>query len=153
LLFGAVEQEFGLARNLSRRDVEQAEVAVEKLAAVGRDSPYARIEVGVLAAQAGDLERSVSHLEAGVRLYPTVSGFMRLGEILAARGDKEAAIEAFENALAIDPVNEEAMLRLALACAEMGETARARELLRASGSGGETWLSGLRQRVLSMLES
>jgi len=67
-------------------------------------------------------------------------------------GDKQAAIEAFESALAIDPVNETAKLDLALTWAEMGETERARELLRASGSGGETLSSlRLRQRLIAML--
>ena len=153
LLFGAVEEEFGLARGLSQKDLEKSEVAIERLAVVGRDSHYARMKVGALAAQAGELERSVHHLEAGVRLYPTVSGWTRLGEALATMGDKQAAIEAFENALAIDPVDETSKLHLALTWAEIGETERARKLLRASGSGEETVSSWrLRQRLISVLE-
>lgn len=153
LFFGAVE-ELGLARSLSGKNLERSEIAIERLAMVGKDSTSARMQVGFLAEQAGDYERAIYHLEAGVRLYPTVLGWSTLGEARAANGDAKAAIEAFESALAIDPDDEAAKLLLALTWAEMGETERARALLRASGSGKETLPSLLlRQRLKAMLES
>jgi Flp pilus assembly protein TadD len=102
----------------------------------------------------GQLDRSLDQLTKGVRLYPTASGWTRVGEVLAASGKKKLAVEAFKNALALDPLDEVARMRLAITWAELGEAERARALLRANGSGVETLKSlQLRHRLMEMLDS
>jgi hypothetical protein len=153
LLFSTVEEEFGFARSLSQQNVQRAEVAVERLAVVGRDSPSLRLQVASLAMRADELEKAIYHLEAGIRVFPTATGWIRLGQARASSGDSQRAIQAFENALVLDPHSETARMSLALSCAGAGERERARSLLQ-QPVGAETLESHkLREQLMELLGS
>jgi hypothetical protein len=152
LLFAHALSVFDLGTSLERRDIGRAETALERLAHIGQDSPNSRLQVGTLALIAGDPARAARHFEAGVKLYPTSAGWTRLGEARESLGASAEAIEAFENAIVLDPGNQRAQLHLALNCIESGQLDRARTILRERG-GMDRSLDDrrLRERVEKLL--
>jgi Tfp pilus assembly protein PilF len=130
LLFGIAEEEFGLARRLNRGDVASAENSLDRLAWIGRDSAHTRTELGARRMRAGDAKGAEHQLEIGVKVFPTASGWVHLGEARASQGKSRGSMEAYGKALSIEPGNVTAKLLLALAHADLGETAEARVLLK-----------------------
>jgi tetratricopeptide (TPR) repeat protein len=154
LAFTTFEEEFGMSRGLTSRNLARAETASVRLASLGRDSPYARLRLGHLASQERNPERALHHFEAGVALYPTTAGWIRLGEALSAEGETRRAMNAFESALVLDPGDETAKMHVGIACFDLGEIARAREILAASDSRRQTFSSErLRKRLSALLKS
>jgi Tfp pilus assembly protein PilF len=130
LLFGLAEEEFGLARRLERGDIAGAEDSLDRLAWIGRDSARTRGELAARRMRAGDAKGAEHQLEIGVKVFPTASGWVHLGEARASQGKSRGSMEAYGKALSIDPGNVTAKLLLALAHADLGETAEARVLLK-----------------------
>ena len=61
----------------------------------------------------GDLEASLRIFEVLSELFPDAwMAWDSLGEVHLARGDREAAINAFEKSLSLDPENQNAIRRL-----------------------------------------
>lgn len=130
LLFGLAEEEFGLARRMNRGDIAGAESSLDRLAWIGRDSSRTRGELAAWRMRAGDAKGAEHQLEIGVKVFPTASGWVRLGEARASQGKSRGSMEAYGKALSIDPGNVTAKLLLALAHADLDETAEARVLLK-----------------------
>jgi tetratricopeptide (TPR) repeat protein len=130
LLFGMAEEEFGLARRLSRGDVAGAESSLDRLAWIGRDSAHIRAQLGARRMKEGDPKAAVRQLEIGVKIFPTASGWIHLGEARASQGKSRGSMEAYGNALVLESGNVTAKLLLALAHADLGETFEARALLK-----------------------
>jgi tetratricopeptide (TPR) repeat protein len=128
-VLGAWEQEFGVPRALARQDLSRAHAGAERLAWIGRDSTTRREEIGVRALHQGDLELAQQEFERSIRFFPTSRGWMRLGESLAAQGKWPEAVDAYGEALRLDPHNLEAELLAGLAAVELGRTESAREVL------------------------
>ena len=64
--------------------------------------------------QAGNTDEAISQLEQSIALYDSLAQvYYAYGEILGEIGDRERAIEAFENALALNPEYYNAAARLA----------------------------------------
>ncbi len=130
LLFGAAEEEFGLARRLNRGDIAGAQRSLDRLAWIGRDSAHTRTELAARRMRVGDAKGAEQQLEIGVKVFPTASGWVHLGEARASLGKSRGSMEAYGKALSIEPGNVTAKLLLALAHADLGETAEARVLLK-----------------------
>jgi hypothetical protein len=133
LLFGTMEEEFGLSRHLSRGDITGAESSLERLSWIGRDSAHTRAELGARRMREGDPKAAERQLEIGVKVFPTTSGWIHLGEARASQGKARGSMEAYQAALVLEPGNVTAKLLLALAHAGLGETAEARALLKDCG--------------------
>jgi tetratricopeptide (TPR) repeat protein len=129
LLFGLAEEEFGLIRRMGRGDIAGAERSLDRLAWIGRDSATARGALGERRMRAGDAKGAEKQLEIGVRVFPTSSGWVSLGLARGSQGKARGSMEAYGEALVLEPGNVTAKLLLALAHADLGETAEARALL------------------------
>ncbi len=130
LLFGLAEEEFGLTRGLIRGDIAGAERSLDRLAWIGRDSAQTRAALGAWRMKDGDAEAAERQLEIGVKVFATASGWVRLGEARASQGKARGSMEAYGNALVLEPENVTAKLLLALAHADLGENAEATSLLK-----------------------
>jgi Tfp pilus assembly protein PilF len=129
LVFGTVEEEFGFTRQMSRGDVTGAESSLDRLAWIGRESARTRAELGARLMKEGDSRAAERQLEIGVKVFPTTSGWIHLGEARASQGKSRGSMEAYKEALVLEPGNVTAKLLLALAHADLGETGEARSLL------------------------
>jgi hypothetical protein len=124
-----IEQEFGLKHALSRQDLGRAELALNRLAWLGRESAVYRETVGIQARRTGDLERSQRQLRIALATQPTSERFVELGDTLSQRERWQEAAEAYRRATELDGRNQEAALLLALAYAKLGEQREARTIV------------------------
>lgn len=110
-------------------DLARFELAVERRAWLGRDSPDLRLLLGARAMQSGDLERAHRELERGMRLRPTADLRRLEGELAELSGDHDRALEAFEAAIALDPESAPAYYQSGLQLARRGRFDEALERL------------------------
>ena len=155
LLFGLAEEEFGLARRFNRGDMVGAESSLDRLAWIGRDSARTRAALGARLMKNGDPKAAERQLEIGVKIFPTAWGFIHLGEARDSQGQSRRSMEAYEEALVLEPGNVTAKLLLALAHADLGETAQARELLEecVAPDADTPAMRFLRERLEGVLEA
>ncbi len=153
LLFGAIEEEFGLNRKMSRGDIDGAEDSLARLAWIGRDSAHTRAQLGARRMKEGNAKAAERQLEMGVEVFPTASGWIHLGEARASLGKSRGSMEAYRSALVLEPGNVTAKLLLGLAHAGLGETDEARTLLRESDRRGDDTpeMRRLRERLEEVL--
>lgn len=148
LLFGAVE-EHGLSSRLRAGDTTGAARALERLAWIGRDSANTRAAIGALRMKEGDAVDAEHHLAIGVRIFPTAAGFIGLGEAQASQGKSRDSMQAFAQAIVLDPGNVMAKMLLALAHTDLGELDEAQALLKECPSRDDDTppLRALRERI------
>ena len=127
--FLGIGEDLALTRALARSDLPAAEMAVEHLFWIGRDSHNNRRAVGTLAMRKGDFLGAQRHFEKDVGLYPTSRGWTDLGDAHAKRLDWRAAIEAYDEAILLDGDDQIAPLLRAVAYVELGDFEPAKELL------------------------
>lgn len=151
---GILGREFGLSRPFVAHDLDRATLAADRLAWIGQDSATTRQMIGTSALFRGDLERAVVQLEKGVRVYPTTSGWMYLGEARQKRGEFLQAISAYRQSVALDPDNTLAHMRLAHAYVSTGKMRHARAILqedRRRANAGSFGCQRLRQNLIDLL--
>lgn len=74
----------------------------EALLAAGKDNALLRFGLGMAYLKAGDAARAVEHLRAAVSQDRTYSAAWKLlGKALAATGDAQAAIAAYESGISV----------------------------------------------------
>jgi hypothetical protein len=129
LLFGVAEEQFGLLRELSRGDIAGAEASLDRLAWIGKDSSRMREALAARRWRDGELEAAERQLQIGVKVFPTASGWIQLGWVRGSQGKSHGSIDAYREALVLDPGNVTAKLLLGLVHADLGETAEAEALL------------------------
>jgi tetratricopeptide (TPR) repeat protein len=153
LLFGLAEEEFGLARRLNRGDIAGAESSLDRLAWIGRDSARTRAQLGARRMKEGDPKAAERQLEIGVRVFPTASSWIHLGEARASQGKSRGSMEAYGEALVLEPGNVIAKLLLGLAHADLGETSAAGALLKQCDArdADTPTMRGLRDRLEGVL--
>lgn len=101
-------------------DVERYGLAARRRAWLGRDGPGPRLQLGVRALQAGDLERAQREAERGLDLYPSADLWRLAGEVADRRGEPDRALAAFEQALALDAESAPAHYQLGRLLADRG---------------------------------
>jgi hypothetical protein len=153
LLFGAIEEEFGLLRGLRRGDLASAENSLDRLSWIGRDSSVTRAELGALRMRKGEAEAAERQIEIGLKVLPTATAWIQLGEARAFQGKSRGSMEAYRSALVLEPGNVTAKLLLGLAHAGVGESDRARTLLEQCDRRAEDTpaMRDLRNRLESAL--
>ena len=92
-------------------------------------------------ADAGRLDEALAECQAGLgQGDPSADLFGLLGVIQQARGESDAAADAFRKALYLDPDHREALVHVMLLAARRGDTGRAaalRDRLARINPGGE----------------
>ena len=75
---------------------------LEKMLADGKDSPLLRFGLGSAYMKGGDHGTAAAHLRRAVLLDPTYSAAWKLlGQALAELGQHDAALEAYEQGIAV----------------------------------------------------
>jgi len=110
-------------------DLERFELAAERRAWLGRDSPELRFLFGVRALQTGDLARANQELDRGMALYPTADLWRLEGELAETAGNEDLALAAYEEVLALDPDRFAALFHSGRLLAERGSLDEALERL------------------------
>ncbi|MGH9751872.1 MAG: tetratricopeptide repeat protein [Blastocatellia bacterium] len=94
------------------------------------------LRAGAIYFAAGDHDKAVAHLERSIELFPFQSGDGSAYELLAhiydKRGDKAAGARTLESLVKVDENDYDALKKLALLKSEMGDKARAVELMKMS---------------------
>ncbi|MEJ2190054.1 MAG: tetratricopeptide repeat protein [Acidobacteriota bacterium] len=91
---------------------------------------------GGLAIRADDLDGALHHLGLAVDLAPDwVPAWVDLGVALSRNGDIDAALDAFQRALAIEPENSSALINMAKIFGDLGRDEEAQTALRAAAEG------------------
>jgi tetratricopeptide (TPR) repeat protein len=118
---------YNLALLLKRSDSVDEAIAEAERAVALDPRPEARLALGTLHAQRGDLDRAVTVLEAAVVSQPGyVEGWLQLGTVLKARGDLPRAADALRRAIALRPDAWGAHAALAAVLARAGDETGAR---------------------------
>jgi hypothetical protein len=129
---GYWETEFGVRRALDRGDLGRFRTSIERSAWIGRTSPRHHVGLAELALDAGDLEGARRELDRSLALYPTAAAWAALGRWHEESREWREALDAYEQALALDANHADALVRTGQIWLRLGEPARAREpLLRA----------------------
>ena len=91
---------------------------------------------GGLAIRAGDLDEALHQLGLAVELAPEwVPAWVDLGVALSRNGEIDAALEAFQRALAIEPENSSALINMAKIFGDLGREEEAQTALKAAAEG------------------
>jgi tetratricopeptide (TPR) repeat protein len=124
---------------LAKGELKEAAVVLHELAAADPGNVDARILLGTTLSLQGRRSESIEQLHEAVRLQPDSRAYNTLGMVLSRFIETNAAREAFEKALQLDPNLAEARVNLALVLAQAGEFVPAGEHLdRAIQLQGDT---------------
>jgi protein O-GlcNAc transferase len=118
---------YNLALLLKRVDrLDEAIAAAERSVTIDA-RPEARLALGTLHAQRGDLDRAARAFEAAVAVQPALfDAWLQLGAVRRARGDLRGAADAFYRATTLRPDAWGAQAALASVLARAGDDAGAR---------------------------
>jgi tetratricopeptide (TPR) repeat protein len=124
-LFASAEQDFVAGR------YGEAAASLDRLRRLVGAHPAALHLSGLVASALGDEAAARRHLEAAHRLAPRDPQIANnLGNLLGRTGEGEAALRAYDSALAAMPGFSQAAVNKALTLASLGRTDEARTLLR-----------------------
>lgn len=105
------------------------ERAVSRLESIGRVNSAHYRRLAMVALESGHDDAALTELEKSLTVRDHPRAHFDKGRIFAARGDWDAAADAYERAYAIDPYPVKLIHRLAVALLAAGRTERAREVL------------------------
>ncbi len=88
---------------VQKKDLKKAIAEYEEALKVSPSHPKAHLLLGMTYANLGDFEKAEKSLLASIKIQPSYEGFHTLGLVYANKSDLAKAIEAFENALQINP--------------------------------------------------
>jgi tetratricopeptide (TPR) repeat protein len=116
-----------------------AQTPKEEILAKAASSPgdfLLNLRAGAIYFAAGDQDQAVTYLKRSIELFPLQSGdgsaYEPLAQIYEKRGDRAAEAEALESLVKVDENNYEALKKLAQLKSQMGDKARALELMKLS---------------------
>lgn len=113
-----------------RGNIEQAIAAFRRALAVRPDMFEARIGLGSLYVQQGDHARALAQLKLAAEQQPEQASLLRnIGLLQLALGTAQDALATFRRLAALQPDDPEAQLQVALAAAQAGDGAAARDAL------------------------
>jgi hypothetical protein len=128
-LAATAELHLGLAPARERGDLERLERAAERMRWMGRDSAEVRSSLGALKLERGDAAGAVRELQRSIALRPSPVAWLNLGVERERAGRLRHALEAYEEAVALDPDDVTALYYTGRASLRSGRVLRARELL------------------------
>jgi tetratricopeptide (TPR) repeat protein len=113
---------------------------------VGRPHEFSRIRIGRILLESGEYEKARVHFERSAKDRPSLAALGGLGRALERGGDLNAAVEAYEAGLVLDPSNAELLRSAGFARLRIGQPNRAVEFFQRSlrrEPGNERALKGL----------
>jgi tetratricopeptide (TPR) repeat protein len=116
-----------------------AETSKEEILSKAASSPddfALNLRAGALYFADNNHDKAIAHLKRSIELFPFQSGgdnaYELLAQIYEKRGDKAALIQTLESLINVDENDYEALKKLAALKSEMGDKARALELMKMS---------------------
>jgi tetratricopeptide (TPR) repeat protein len=105
LKFRGVERAVSTARDAAGAGrLDEAERAYQAAIASTPDTPFLYRELAAVERRRGESERAVATLRQAVQLDPGDAGSLeQIGELLEAAGNRDAALDAYNRSLAIEP--------------------------------------------------
>jgi hypothetical protein len=119
------EKEMGQRRATAAGDVERLEVAARRLALLGRDGPRIHVALGGLLAKRGVAQKALAQYEQSLSLAPTAAAWVGIGKLHEDEHKLEAARDAYQAAIALEPQNATALDRLAQVWLGLGDLGQA----------------------------
>jgi len=126
--------------------LDQAEASYRAALAIDPALPLAYLHLGQIALRRGDAERAVAILTEGQPRFEgdtKIAALQTLGRAEIARGDRAAAVAAFEELVRIAPANRSVLLERLFLARERGDLAQEQtlteEILRADPNRAELW--------------
>ena len=104
-------------------EVERVRTGVERLAWLGRESPFARTRLAKQLAQRGDDAEAMAEFRRANQLAPTAEAWRGIGLLHERAEELEEAAEAYEAALALEPERRSLRYRAGAAWLELAEGA------------------------------
>jgi tetratricopeptide (TPR) repeat protein len=121
VLVGAeLQTDIGLRRAQARGDVAALKSGIERLSAVGRDSPRWRAVLAAALERRGDLAGALREYQRSLALQEQASTWQLLAALHARRGDWVRAADAMAHAVALEPSHENAHFELGRALLRIG---------------------------------
>jgi hypothetical protein len=124
-----VEHQVGLNPALESDDPAPLEASLERLVWMGRDSSIARNRLAALKYKAGDAEEALEEYRRSLALRPRAETYLGMGRILEQEGRVAEALSAYDEALALEPDDVDALVATSRASYKAGQAARAEHLL------------------------
>jgi tetratricopeptide (TPR) repeat protein len=118
--------------SLARGDLERAELAVERLAWLGRDNPGYRHTLAARRSESGDLDAAHEHLAASLALQPSARAWLLRGNLYETSEAWAEAADAYQRAAALRPEAPVAFYRLGMMRLALGHVHRAGEAFGAA---------------------
>ncbi len=139
----AWELEFGVTRPRAVEDLARMELAAQRLDRIGREDHDLHRELGEIMARRtwsearerglpvaqANFEGAEHHYRRSLAIYPSAEAWLGLGNLRLALGNRAAAHEAYDAALALQPRHARTLNRLGELWLAEGELARARAAL------------------------
>jgi hypothetical protein len=126
LLVGAeLQTDVGLRRAQASGDLDALHAGLERLRAVGRDSPRWRSVLASGLERRGDTAGALREYERSLALQEQASTWQLVAALHARRGDWERAASALERAVALQPSHENAHFELGRALMRLGRPEQA----------------------------
>ncbi len=114
-----------MALELNRRDV--ATTALNRAVALGDTQAGLHFNLGVLAEQRRDVAQAIREYRAEVEAHPEAyEAWVNLGLVERQRGNRDAALAAFERAASANPTRSSDHISLAETLAQAGRAAEAK---------------------------
>jgi len=130
-----------------RGDLAGSRAIVERLRWLGRESPRQHMALARLSLRAGNEEQARASFERAIALYPTAEAWKALASLHAGKGRPKLALEAYQEAIALDPADGQALFGAGGSLLRLGRPEEARELLeRAAAKAPE------RREIARLLE-
>ncbi len=95
-------------------DIDRAEQSLDLLAWVGRDSAKGHLQIAdAINRNSGSLDRVETHLTRSLELKSSAIAWVSMARLKTIRGDIPEAMQAYENALGVDPEDITSLLGVA----------------------------------------
>ena len=120
---------YGQRRGLASGEISRAWTAAKRLRWVGREGPAIYREIGQELANRGRMEDAQRAFRKSLDVYPTAETWLSIGRVHEAELQWQAAADAYERVLELDPDRAAALYRAALAWLQLGRPERASERL------------------------
>jgi tetratricopeptide (TPR) repeat protein len=109
---------------------DEATAAFQRAAETWPPLAAARLNLGKLYAQKGDITRAIEECRVGIQIEPHYADYDYLGQLLASAGRPAEAEEAFAQAIRLNPAAAEVHYHLAMLLEETGRREAAAEAAR-----------------------
>lgn len=115
---------------------EPAERELRRALRLAPDVPEVRLQLGLTLYKRGNYLAAAAELRRAIELNPSAPAYLTLGEALNQMSEPDAAIQALEHAVRLQPENGKAFYAMGIAYDRKGQSDRAAEMYRLSREAG-----------------